>query len=45
MHDVENELFERMAKQDNERNQEIRINPLSKYSITELKKEIRRRKG
>lgn len=33
------------AKQRAERKEEIRINLLSQYSTTELKRELRRRKG
>lgn len=40
------ELIRKMEKQwtEEERRKEIEINPLSQYSTTELKKELRRRK-
>lgn len=38
------EMEKQWAKDDEERRKEIEINPLSQYSTTQLKKELRRRK-
>lgn len=40
---IKNQLKE-MAEQEEERRKEIEINPLSQYSTTQLKTELRRRK-
>ena len=40
---IKNQLKE-MAEQEEERRKEIAINPLSQYSTTQLKAELRRRK-
>ena len=37
--------YQELADQKAERDKEIKLNPLSKYSTTELKKELRRRRG
>lgn len=39
------ELEKEWAKQKQEEEKEIAINPLSQYSTTQLKKELRRRKA
>ena len=39
------ELYRELAEQEKERSKEIAINPLSAYSTTQLKAELRRRKG
>lgn len=38
------ELMNKVAEERKERDKEIAINPLSQYSTTQLKKELRRRK-
>lgn len=38
------ELFKQIADEQRERNKEIEANPLLRYSTTQLKKELRRRK-
>jgi hypothetical protein len=41
----EEKMLRQLAEQSQKRKEEIRENPLSQYSTTELKKELRRRKG
>ena len=43
--DRELELLKRAAKEQEEDRKQIKINPLSQYSTTQLKAELRRRKG
>jgi len=38
------EMLEKIAKQETERKEEERLNPLSQYSTSQLKAELRRRK-
>ena len=38
------ELQKQWAEQKQEEDEEIKLNPLSKYSTTQLKRELRRRK-
>ena len=45
MFDPMKELQEQFAKEEEKLQKEIEQNPLSQYSTTELKKELRRRKG
>lgn len=45
MFDPMKELMEKFAKEEDRQRKEIEQNPLSAYSTTELKKELRRRKG
>lgn len=42
--DRKRELLKQAAIEDMERRKEIELNPLSQYSTTQLKKELRRRK-
>lgn len=45
MLDSRKELFRKFAEEADRQRKEIEENPLATYSITELKKELRRRKG
>ncbi len=40
-----NKFMKEQAEERKERDKEIALNPLSQYSTTQLKKELRRRKG
>lgn len=39
------EFYKQQDKDNEERRKEIELNPLSQYSTTQLKQELRRRKG
>ena len=41
---IKRELLKQEAIENKERQKEIELNPLSQYSTTQLKKELRRRK-
>lgn len=45
MFDPVKELMEKFAKEEDRQRKEIERNSLAAYSTTELKKELRRRKG
>jgi len=44
MHDISTELLKELAKEREKQKEEEKINPLSVFSTTQLKAELRRRK-